>query len=85
MKPLAIAVIAITLTMAIQPNAAQKITRMPQNYLGTGMPIFEMMFQTMENFGSANGTIESNCRLPSYEKNTNKYFYILKKKNREVK
>ena len=38
-----------------------------------------MMFQTMENFSSANDTIESNCRLPSYEKNTKKYFYILKK------
>ena len=49
MKILTTTVISFTLILAFQPVGAQKIN---------GMPILEMIFQTMDNISQASDTIQ---------------------------
>jgi hypothetical protein len=69
MKTLTTTVISSTLILAFQPVGAQKIN---------GMPILEMIFQTMDNISQARDTIQKNCKFSSYGKNNNKFFNILR-------
>ena len=69
MKILTTTVIIFTLILAFQPVGAQKIN---------GMPILEMIFQTMDNISQARDTIQKNCKFSSYGKNNNKFFNILR-------
>ena len=69
MKTLTTTVISFTLILAFQPVGAQKIN---------GMPILEIIFQTMNNISQAKDTIQKNCKFSSYGKNNNRFFNILR-------